>query len=193
MTSYSLTPGAALERICVTARPNHAKQPDAQMGYEAMQHIMALAMAGCNLIHVSIGNLEMMKLASFEACLISNEIFGAVYRLLQGVDCSREAIGIDAFIESGHGSKFLETMHSVKYVRSKERWEPKLTDRNSWTTWMERTGGKDMAQRANVEARKILAEHNPEYVTEAEAKEIDKIAAAAQKWFVDNWKEEEVH
>ncbi|MCX5636933.1 MAG: trimethylamine methyltransferase family protein [Planctomycetota bacterium] len=170
-----------------------SKVPDAQMGYEAMQHIMALAMAGCNIIHVSIGNLEMMKLASFAACLISNEIFGAVYRLLQGVDCSREAIGVDAFIESGHDAKFLETMHSVKYVRSRERWEPKLTDRNSWTTWMERTGGKDMAQRANARAKKILAEHHPEYVTESQRKEIDKIAAAAQRWFIENWKEEEVH
>ena len=169
-----------------------SKQPDAQMGYEAMQHIMSLAMAGCNIIHVSIGNLEMMKLASFEACLISNEIFSAVYRLLQGVDCSREAIGIDAFKEAGHDAKFLETMHAVKYVRSNERWEPKLTDRNSWTTWQEQAGGKDMAQRANVQARKILAEHNPEYVTEAQAKEIDKIAAAAQKWFIDNW-QEDVH
>lgn len=81
-----------------------SKLPDAQMGYEAMQHIMALAMAGCNIIHVSIGNLEMMNLASFEACLIANEIFGAVYRFLQGMDTSREAIGLDAFKECGHNS-----------------------------------------------------------------------------------------
>ena len=53
-----------------------SKLPDAQMGYEAMQHILGLAMAGCNIIHVSIGNLEMMRLASFEACVIANEIFG---------------------------------------------------------------------------------------------------------------------
>jgi trimethylamine---corrinoid protein Co-methyltransferase len=129
----------------------------------------------------------MMKLASFEACLISNEIFSAVYRLLQGVDCSRDAIGIDAFKEVGHESKFLETMHAVKYVRGNERRELKLTDRNSWTTWQNRTGGKDMAQRANEQARKILAHHHPEYVTAVQAKEIDKIAHAAQKWFVENW------
>ncbi len=55
---------------------------------------------------------------------------------------------------------------------------------------MMRTGGKDMAERANAQARKILAEHHPEYVTEAEAKEIDKIAKAAQEWSVGNWKED---
>lgn len=162
-----------------------SKLPDAQMGYEAMQHFMGLAMAGCNIIHVAIGNLEMMKLASFEACLIANEILGATYRFLEGMDCSREAIGVEVFREIGHESQFLETMHAVKYCRGKERWEPKLTDRNCWDTWMQKTGGKDMAQRANEQARKILKEHYPEYVTEEQANEIDGIAKAAQQYFVE--------
>lgn len=169
-----------------------SKLPDAQMGYEAMQHIMGLALAGCNLIHVSIGNLEMMKLASFEACLISNEIFGAAYRLLQGMDCSREAIGVDVFKEVGHKSSFLETDHAVKFVRSKERWEPQLTDRNSWSTWMEKTGGKDVAQRANAQARKILKEHHPQYVTEDQARQIDQIAREAQEYFIKTSKYSDV-
>lgn len=162
-----------------------SKLPDAQMGYEAMQHFMGLAMAGCNIIHVAIGNLEMMKLASFEACLIANEMLGATYRFLEGIDCSPEAIGVKVFKEIGHESRFLETDHAVKHCRSKERWEPKLTDRNCWETWMQKTGGKDMAQRANEQARKILNEHHPEYVTEEQAKEIDRIAKAAQQYFVE--------
>ena len=166
-----------------------SKLPDAQMGYEAMQHFMGLALAGCNIIHVAIGNLEMMKLASFEACLIANEMLGATYRFLQGMDTGREVIGIDAFKEVGHSSRFLEANHTLRFLRSKERWEPKLTDRNSWDAWIEKTGGKDMSQRANVEARKILAEHHPEYVTGEQAKEIDKIARAAQKWLIENWQE----
>lgn len=82
---------------------------------------------------------------------------------------------------------FLETMHAVKYVRNNERWNPKLTDRNNWDSWMKKTGGKDMCQRANVEAKRILAEHHPEYVTKEQAKEIDKIAHEAQKWFIEHW------
>ena len=162
-----------------------SKLPDAQMGYEAMQHFMGLAMAGCNIVHVAIGNLEMMSPASFEACLIANEMLGATYRFLEGMDCSPEAIGLEAFKEVGHESRFLETMHAVKYCRSRERWEPKLTDRNNWDTWMQKTGGKDMAQRANEQARKILKEHHPEYVTEQQAKEIDRIAKAAKQYFVE--------
>jgi len=167
-----------------------SKLPDAQMGYEAMQHIMGLAIAGCNIIHVAIGNLEMMRLASFEACLIANEIFSAVYRFLQGMDTSRDAIGLEAFRECGHNSRFLETKHAVKYVRNNERWNPKLTDRNSWESWMGKTGGKDMCQRANAEAKRILTEHHPEYVSKEQAQEIDNIANEAQQWFIENWQDE---
>ncbi len=167
-----------------------SKLPDAQMGYETMQHIMGLAMAGCNIIHVSIGNLEMMKLASFEACLIANEIFDAAFRFMRGIDTSREAIGLDAFRECGHQSRFLETEHTLKFLRSEERWEPKLTDRNSWDAWIAKTGGKDMQERANEEAKRILATHHPEYVTKQEAEEIDKIAHSAQTWIQKNWNQD---
>ena len=47
-------------------------------------------------------------------------------------------------------------------------------------TWEER-GATTMRQRANAEARRILAEHHPEYVSEEQAAEIDRIARAAQK------------
>jgi len=60
-----------------------------------------------------------------------------------------------------------------------------LTDRNCWDTWMQKTGGKDMTQRVNEQARKILDEHHPEYVTDKQAKEIDRITKAAQKYFIE--------
>ena len=149
-----------------------------------LQHFMGLAMAGCNIIHVAIGNLEKMRLASFEACLIADEILGATYRFLQGCDCGAEAIGLDAFRETRHASRFLEARHSLRFVRSAERWEPKLTDRNSWATWQARAGGKDMRERANERARRILEAHRPAYVTPEQAEEIDQIATEAQRYFL---------
>jgi trimethylamine--corrinoid protein Co-methyltransferase len=162
-----------------------SKLPDAQMGYETMQHFMGLAMAGCNIIHVAIGNLEMMRLASFEACLIANEILGATFRFLRGMDTSREAIGLDAFKEAGHDSRYLETEHALRFVRGPERWEPRLTDRHGWQAWMDLTGGKDMRMRANDQARRILETHRPRYATEEQAREIDAIARDAQRWFIE--------
>ncbi|UCG49321.1 MAG: trimethylamine methyltransferase family protein [Phycisphaerales bacterium] len=162
-----------------------SKLPDAQMGYERAQHFLGCALAGVNIIHVAIGNLEMMRLASFEQCLIDNEILGATFRFVQGIDCRREAIGLDAFEEVRHSSRFLECQHTLNFVRSRERWEPKLTDRNSWNSWMERTGGKDMRERARAMASDILKTHHPKYASDRQAEEIDRIAMEAQKYFVN--------
>ena len=157
-----------------------SKLPDTQMGYESALHFLGCALGGVNIIHVAIGNLGMMSLANYEKCLIDNEILGATFRMLQGIDCSRDAIGIDAFREVRHSGHFLETEHALKYLR-RDRWEPELTDRNNWDTWQMLTGGKNMQERAREKAIKILEEHRPIYIGEKEAREIDKIAKAAQR------------
>jgi len=159
-----------------------SKLPDAQMGYERAQHFLGCAMGGVNIIHVAIGNLAMMTIANYEQCLIDNEILGATFRLIEGIDTSRDAIGIDAFLEAGHSSSFMQTMHSVKYCRSSERWNPELTDRCNWNQWVAKTGGKDMRERAKEMAKKILKEHNPVYVSEKDRKEIWNIAYEAQEF-----------
>ncbi len=56
-----------------------------------------------------------------------------------------------------------------------------MTDRSSWDSWQSRTGGKDMRERAKVKVREILETHNPVYIDEKKAEEIDKIASSAQK------------
>jgi trimethylamine--corrinoid protein Co-methyltransferase len=157
-----------------------SKLPDAQMGYESALHFLGCAMGGVNIVHVAIGNLEMMGLASYETCLIDNEILGAAFRMLRGIDCSRDAIGLDAFREVRHSGQFLQTEHTLRFLR-KDRWEPHLTDRNSWTKWQALTGGKDMRQRARDRAREILEKHHPVYIGEREAAEIDRIADSAQR------------
>jgi len=157
-----------------------SKLPDGQAAYERALHFLGCAMGGVNIIHVAIGNLEMMRLASYEQCLIDNEILGATFRMTEGIDCSRDAIGIDAFKEVGHTGGFIAAEHTLKYLR-KGRWQPKLTDRNKWEKWYSDTGGKDMRERACDRAKEILKDHNPVYIGEKEAKEIDRIATEAQK------------
>jgi trimethylamine--corrinoid protein Co-methyltransferase len=157
-----------------------SKLPDTQMGYESAQHFLGCAMGGVNIIHVAVGNLEMMCLANYEKCLIDNEMLGATFRMLRGIDCSRDAIGIDAFHEVKHSGQFLETEHTLQYLR-RDRWEPELTDRNSWDKWKMQTGGKDMRERARERAKEILETYHPVHIGGREAKEIDKIASLAQQ------------
>jgi trimethylamine--corrinoid protein Co-methyltransferase len=158
-----------------------SKLPDAQAGYERAQHFLGCALGGVNIIHVAIGNLAMMRIANFEQCLIDNEILGATFRFIKGIDVSKDAIGVDVFKEIGHSSKFLQTAHAVKYCRGGERWNPKLTDRGSWNQWMASTGGRDMREVAKEKAKEILSDYHPVYVSEKQRRDIWKIAYAAQK------------
>jgi hypothetical protein len=47
------------------------------------------------------------------------------------------------------------------------------------------TGGKNMRERARVKVREILETHNPVYIGEREAREIDRIASTAQREIVE--------
>jgi trimethylamine:corrinoid methyltransferase-like protein len=49
---------------------------------------------------------------------------------------------------------------------------------------MDHTAGKDMRERAKDAARQILAKYHPKYVTDDQAKEIDRIARDAQEYFL---------
>jgi len=69
-----------------------AKIPDAQMGYERASHFLALAYAGCDIIHVATGNLEQMRLASYEQCVMDNEILGACFRIVQGFEVNDDTL-----------------------------------------------------------------------------------------------------
>ena len=161
------------------ANPTDSKVPDAQCGYERASHFLTLALAGCNIIHVATGNLEAMRLASYEQCVVDHEILGATFRIVEGIQVDEDMLGVDVINQVGPGGHFLDTDHTLKYLR-RTRWQPAITDRGQWETW-ERKGATTMRQRANAEARRILTEHHPVYVTEEQVAEIDRIAAAAQK------------
>jgi len=156
-----------------------SKLPDAQMGYERALHFLALALGGCNIIHVATGNLEQMRLASYEQCLIDNEILGATFRIVKGITVDKDTLAVEVLKEVGPGGNFLAHNHTLKYLR-KTRWMPKLTDRKNWEAW-EADGAKDMRDRARDEAKRILKEHHPQYLSPKVEKEIDRIASAAQK------------
>jgi trimethylamine--corrinoid protein Co-methyltransferase len=153
--------------------------PDAQAGYERALQVLTNALAGVNFVHLSIGMMEQMLLASYEQAVIDDEILGAAFRIVEGVEVNRDTIGLDAIKEIGPGGNFLAREHTLRYMRP-HTWFPKITNRDQWTPWMA-SGGKDMRQRANERARKILAEHHPKPLTDDQEREIDRIAHDAQQ------------
>ncbi|MBA7609352.1 hypothetical protein ES703_16543 [subsurface metagenome] len=66
---------------------------------------------GIRLLHEKA--LEIMK---DNVCLMDNEILGAIFSMLKGIDCSMDAIGVDAFKGAGHYGKLIECGQSVGII-----------------------------------------------------------------------------
>jgi trimethylamine--corrinoid protein Co-methyltransferase len=123
--------------------------------------------------------MEQMLLASYEQCVIDNEILGAALHITKGIEVKRDTLAVEVIKEVGPGGHYLAHEHTLEHFR-RVNWFPKLTNRQKWDSWME-DGGKDMRQRANEMARKILAEYYPQHLTEDVTAEVDRMARAAQK------------
>jgi len=154
--------------------------PDAQAGYERALQVLTNALAGTNFIHLSVGMMEQMLLASYEQCVIDDEILGAAFRITRGVEVNEDTLALEVLREVGPGGNFLGHDHTAKHLR-KEFWFPKITNRETYPGWMA-AGGKDMRQRANERAREILATHHPRPLSPEKEAEVRRIAEAAQEW-----------
>jgi len=164
-----------------------AKIPDAQAGYERAMQVLSNALAGTNFIHLSFGMMEMMLSASYEQCVIDNEIMGAAFKMLEGIVVNDETLSVDLLRKVGPKSAhFLTFKETSEYVR-KNYWVPEITDRNVWSSW-KAMGGKSMQQAAGEIAKKIISENDKPYIPEEQTKEILEMAKAFHKKAIMNLK-----
>ena len=68
----------------------------------------------------------------------------------------------------------------MKHLRGGELALTKFAERNSWDTWDEKLGRKQMADYAIDEAERILREHTVPPLDAQQEKELDRILAAAE-------------
>jgi trimethylamine--corrinoid protein Co-methyltransferase len=126
------------------------------------------------------GGLDMGLIANLEELVISNEIVGAVRRVIEGFEVSEDTLGYDAITRVGIGGNYLQDEHTFKYLRSK-RFNPLFVKPQTKVSWRER-GSKTMVEMARERAREILKEHQPAPLDEkitARLQEVIKEAEAA--------------
>ncbi len=152
--------------------------PDIQAGYERGVGMLTCALSGLDFVHLTHGMLEQMLTTSYEQCLIDDEILGAVFHILKGIEVNEETLAVDLIKEVGIGGTYITSEHTVKHMREVS-WFPSLTNRNRWDVWKS-LGGRDMVHEAHERVNEILREHHPTYLDERTAKEIDRMAVAFQ-------------
>ncbi len=153
--------------------------PDAQAGYERAMQAVSYSLAGVNFIHLAFGMMGQLLTSSYEQAVIDNEIFAAIFRLGSGIPVTPETMAVEDILRAGPGGQFLNQKYTLQNYR-KQQWQPQLTMRTNWNDFQREAGGKDMRQRANDMARKILKEHQPRGMEEAQVRELDRLAREMQ-------------
>ena len=96
-----------------------------------------------------------------------------------GIPVTEETMAVDQIKNVGPGGQFLDQEYTLRNYRQ-HQWQPRMTVRMEWTEFQRLQGGRDMRQRANYEARRILETHHPNPLDELLAVELDRLAREKQ-------------
>jgi trimethylamine--corrinoid protein Co-methyltransferase len=155
-----------------------SKVIDGQAVGETLQTMLMATLSGTNLVH-DCGYLESGMTSSPEMLVICNELAGLCKRLANGMIVNDDTLATDVIRDVKPGGHYLAHPHTMKHL-STEAWFPKLLDRNRRGKW-ERSGSRDLVDRANAEAKRILKEHEPEPLPKDVLTDIHKIVMRAEK------------
>jgi trimethylamine--corrinoid protein Co-methyltransferase len=153
---------------------------DIQNGYERALNAVIPALAGADELS-GIGEMEAGVMGSYAQMVCDNELAASVRRLRQGFAANADALAVDviaAAMQDTHN--FLTQKHTLRYLRSGEVLLTRLAERGPWESW-DRDGRQGMAERAQAEAERILAEHQVEPLSEAQERELDATMRQAQR------------
>jgi trimethylamine--corrinoid protein Co-methyltransferase len=150
-----------------------SKVADAQAAHEKTLNALASAMAGPNMVF-GAGQLESGFTLDLGQLLIDNDIAAMIRQYVGGVAVSEETLALEEIHAVGPKGMFLSRDHTVRHMREGSR--PHLLNREGRERWQDE-GAMDLATRANAEARRILAEHQPDPLPAEIVAAIDRLLA----------------
>ncbi len=152
-----------------------AKLPDGQAAAEAALTLMLRALSGGQLVH-DLGYLESGLCGSLAQLVICDEIVGWIKGAIADVEINDETLALDLIDQVGPDGQFLESEHTLRHYR--ERWYPRLFERENYERWQSR-GGKSILQRAAERVEEILATHKPPLLPAEVAAEVHAVVDRA--------------
>ncbi|MBI2940185.1 MAG: trimethylamine methyltransferase family protein [Chloroflexi bacterium] len=152
--------------------------PGAQAGIEKALSVIFPILCGATGIG-TLGHVENAVTFSPVQLVIDDLIVGYIKRMLRGFEVTPETLALDVIAEVGPGGSYLEHEHTVRNLR-RDIWVSDLLERMPWATW-DAQEVKGLEEKARSRARRILREHSPAPLDDAQVREIDRIVAAARR------------
>jgi len=161
--------------IWAFAGASDAKVIDSQAGAEAMFSIITALLCRANVIH-DVGYIEHGTTSSLEMVAMANEMIAMSRFFVQGIPVNENTLALEVIekvAKGGPGFTFSTENHTIRHYKD-AHFFPKLMDRSGYDFW-EQTGARNMFQRCNFEAKRILREHQVDAKPEEVIQEIDRI------------------
>ena len=143
-----------------------------------MFSIINAMLSRANLIH-DVGFLEYGSTSSLEMVTMANELVAMSRFFTGGIPVNKETLALEAIervVSGGPSSIFLMDDHTFEHFMQAQ-FLPKLLDRSRYDSWKE-AGATDLYQRCNVEAKRILSEHQVAAKPDEVLGEIERILQA---------------
>jgi trimethylamine--corrinoid protein Co-methyltransferase len=149
-----------------------------QSGYERALNAAIPALAGADELS-GIGEMEAGVMGSYAQMVCDDEITASVRRLTRGFEVNKDTLAVDVITAVMDGSRnFLDQRHTVRHLRAGEMLATRLADRRAWDEW-DQAGQQGMAERAQAEAERLLAEHQVPPLAGDQERELDEILQKA--------------
>jgi len=156
---------------------------DIQSGYERAFNAIVPALAGADELS-GIGEMEAGVMSSYAQMVCDNEIALSVQRLRRGFPVNEDALAVKVIASAMAGKRnFLAQKHTSRYLRGGEVLLTHLAERRTWEIW-EREGRQGIAERAQVDAERILADHQVAQLDEDQERTLEEIMAEAERKLV---------
>ncbi len=137
---------------------SNAKINDAQSGYETGMAVVAVVLAGADMLNMG-GLLDALMVFDFAKAVIDDEIALMYKQIKRGLQFSQENLALDLIAEVGPGGMFMDRLHTLERMKTAALL-PHIADRDDRQTWQEK-GALDAHTRALRRARDILTQDNP--------------------------------
>jgi trimethylamine--corrinoid protein Co-methyltransferase len=151
---------------------------DSQSGLESGMGITLAALSGINMCR-GPGMMAFANCQSYEKLVIDNNVCGMALRLVGGIECSEETIGLDVIIAAGRRAEgHLSSSHTRKWFK-KELFFP--TDVINRRAIRHRQKSSTAWERAQAEVQARLSSYEPARLPEEKVIEIKAIMQSYAK------------
>jgi len=129
-----------------------------------------------------VGYLEFGTTSSLEMLVMADELVAMSRFFTKGIPVNRDTLALDVIDRVALGtdqSIFIADPHTAEHFRTAQ-FLPKRLDRFAHTQW-EKNGAKDLYDRCNIEANRILSEHQVKSKPDRIINEIFEILEPSRK------------